>query len=389
MRRLYIPKNRSNKKRPLSIPAMKDRAYQALFKMALDPVAETLADPNSYGFRYHRRCADAIAQCFNALAKRYAPIWILEADIKSCFDEISHEWMIENIPMDKLILQKWLKAGYMEDGKIYPTKRGTPQGGIASPVLANMVLDGLEAAARNAVPYRKNGITSKINVIRYADDFIITATSREMLEEKVSPAVEAFLQERGLSLSEEKTRITRIDKGFDFLGQNIRKYDGKLLIKPARENVISFIRNIRDTIHKYRGGKTVGLIKELNSKIRGWAYYHRHVVSARTFGYVDNYIFNTLWQWMKRRHRNKSKTWMKRKYWYFGSKPWTFSTVEKFKKGRKTICRRYELVKVCSIDIARHIKIRGVANPFDPAYKEYFFKRRYVKTYGQRPSLEY
>lgn len=145
LRRIYIPKKNKNKKRPLSIPTMTDRACQALYKLALEPVAETLADPNSYGFRIWRRCADAIGQCFAILCRKNSPQWILEADIRSCFDEISHSWMLSTILMDREVLLKWLKAGYMDKGSLYPTKKRTPQGGVVSPTLADMVLDGLES----------------------------------------------------------------------------------------------------------------------------------------------------------------------------------------------------------------------------------------------------
>jgi len=385
LRRIYIPKKNKNKKRPLSIPTMTDRACQALYKLALEPVAETLADPNSYGFRIWRRCADAIGQCFTTLSRNNSAQWILEADIRSCFDEISHSWMLDNILMDREVLRKWLKAGYMEKGSIYPTKKGTPQGGVASPTLANMVLDGLESAAKKAAPARIDGYKlSKIHVIRYADDFVITASSKELLENKVRPAIEAFLLERGLSLSEAKTRIVRIDDGFDFLGQNVRKYNGKLLIRPTKESMSAFLRNIRETIRKHLGMSAVSMIGQLNPKIRGWANYHRHVVSGKTFSRIDHSIYNSLWQWMKRRHRNKSKTWMIKKYLSSGSMPWMFSVKVKDKKGKSRV---YEVIRLNHIGIVRHRKIRGKANPFDPEYFEYFQKRRFNTTYGQSARL--
>jgi RNA-directed DNA polymerase len=215
---------------------MNDRAMQALYLLSLEPVAETKADLNSYGFRPQRSTADAIEQCFKALSCKRMAEWILEGDIKACFDRISHEWLLANIPTEKAILKKWLKAGFMEQGVLHSTDEGTPQGGIISPVLANMALDGLEK--RLITQFHKTlSATSqnKVNFVRYADDFIVTGSSKELLESEVLPLVQTFLQERGLELSLEKTHITHIKDGFDFLGQNVRKYDGVLLIKPSKK----------------------------------------------------------------------------------------------------------------------------------------------------------
>ena len=221
---------------------------QALYLRALDPVAETTADPNSYGCRKEWSCADAIEQCHTLLSRPH-PSWVLEGDIRGCFDNISHDWLLTHIPTDTVILHKWLKAGYMDKSVLYETEDGTPQGGICSPVLANLTLDGLEAKLRELYPKKSaKSRRVKVNVVRFADDFVITGSSKELLENEVKPVVEQFLHERGLRLSQEKTKITHITDGFDFLGQHIRDYDGKILVKPSRKNVQALLRKVRGII---------------------------------------------------------------------------------------------------------------------------------------------
>jgi RNA-directed DNA polymerase len=290
LRRIYIPKGTGDELRPISIPTLDDRVVQTLYALALQPVAETWADRCSFGFQRGRSAKDACACVRYCLGRRSSPGWVLEGDIRNCFDTISHEWLCRNIPMNQKVLTEVLKAGYLEHGEVSPTEAGVPQGGPLSPFLANMALDGMENLL-NAAFKRK-----KVHLARYADDFIVTADT-EATAHKVMNTIASFLAERGMALSDEKTKITRVSDGFDFLGWHFNKSRGDLVVAPTARSVERVQERIRTTIHAHRDSDPDPLIGNLNLIVRSWCSYHNHIRPRETFEALDRFLADELAGW--------------------------------------------------------------------------------------------
>ena len=364
-RRIYIPKaGKPGQLRPLSIPTIENRVAQAIVKNALEPSWEARFEANSYGFRPGRSIHDATEHCWILLNSNAKRPWVLDADIKSAFDEISHKFILDTIgpvPGHEFLKQS-LKAGYVEAEIFHATESGTPQGGIVSPVMLNIALNGLQ---------QKLG--PKYGYVRYADDLVCTARTREEIT-AIIPVIEKWLSERGLALHPEKTRVVHVDDGFNFLGFFIKRYGGKCLIKPQKEKVLSFLKNIRRWLSKHRNVTAEIVIQHLNPILRGWTNNYKHMVSGQVFSFVKDSIFRMIWKWCLRRHAKdqKGKRWIRRKYFgSHGNSSWTFQAKWRTKDGDYSIY----LFDPETVKIERHVKVRGTASPDDPTLQNYWKER--------------
>jgi len=362
-RRVPIPKS-SGRFRPLGILTMKDRAMQALYLLALDPVAETHADHHSYGFRKYRSTADAISRCREIFESEHPACWVLEADIENCFDTISHDWLLDHIPLDPKVLRAWMTVGYMEHGQVYPTDRGLPQGGIISPVLMNMALDGLEDHIEHAAAAQRR--LTPLFLVRYADDFLVIGRSKRLLQRRIIPGIQTFLAERGLKLSAEKTRISHVKRGITFLGFQLRSEKKALRITPAPQNVANLLQKIDEVLRVHADSDPDRLVLVLGRILRGWTEYYKHSDAQNDFLQIDRYVSNALWKWAITQQSGLLKRRKARQYFTTSA-----DGIRNFlnSEGEPVFAAR-------DVPISPHTPIDPAVNAYDTAWQSYLQQRQ-------------
>lgn len=376
--RTYIEK-KNGKLRPLGIPTIKDRVYQNIARIALEPQWEAKFEPTSYGFRPKRNCHDAIERIFNTIGNKKQ--WVFEGDFKGCFDNLNHDYILQQIKgfpaLD--VVEKWLKAGFVDNNVFYTTEDGTPQGGIISPLLANIALHGMEDLLD--ISYRevnrKTKVTyenrSKFAVVKYADDFLILCESEENAN-GMYKTLEPYLETRGLELAMDKTKVTHIENGFDFLGFNIQKYKthngSKVLIKPSKDSIKTAKRKLTDKTRQLYGKNVQVLISTLNPIIIGTANYWSPSVAKKVFSEMDSHIWKIQYKFLRRLHPKKSWNWIKHRYY----KP-DKTGQSKNKWILTDPITNNQLKRMAWTPIVRHVQIKHDYSPFNTELKEYFEKR--------------